>query len=88
VSHSATAEQTKSQSNRLRTEAAEHTVLLTDEPRTSQEITAALNAIPSGSVTARTSGALRVPGPRRTIAEERAAFEQGVAEENARSTEG
>lgn len=80
MSHPATAEQTTSQSSRLRTEA--------DEPRTSQEITAALNAIPSGSVTARTSGALRVRGPRRTIKEERAAFAQAVAEENARSTEG
>jgi len=88
MSHLATAEQPTSQSSRLRTEAGEHTVLLADEPRTSQEITAALNAIPSGSVTARTAGALRVAGPRRTIKEERAAFEQAVAEENARSTEG
>ncbi len=63
-------------------------MLLTDDHRTSQEITAALSAIPSGSVTARTSGALRVPGPRHTIQAERAAFEQAVAEENARSTEG
>ena len=76
------------QSRRRRTEADESTMLLTDEPRTSQEIMAALSAIPSGSVTARTSGALRVPSPRRTIKEERAAFEQAVAEENARSTEG
>lgn len=56
--------------------------------RISHEMQAALNAIPSGSVTARTSGALRVPGPRRTIADERVAFEQAVAEENARSMEG
>ncbi len=88
MSHSATAEQTRAQSSRLRTEAGEQTVLLADEPRTSQEIEAALSAIPAGSVTARTAGALRVSGPRRTIAEERAAFEQAVAEENARSTEG
>ena len=88
MSHPATAEQPTSQSSRLRTEAGEHTVLLADEPRTSQEIKAALNAIPSGSVTARTAGALRVAGPRRTIKEERAAFERAVAEENARSREG
>lgn len=87
MSHLATAEHIKPQSSRLHTEAGEHTVLLTDDPRTSQEIKAALNAIPSGSVTARTAGALRVAGPRRTIKEERAAFEQAVAEENARSTE-
>lgn len=49
VSHSATAEHTTSQSSRLCTEADEHTVHLTDEPRTSQEITAALSAIPSGT---------------------------------------
>lgn len=53
----------------------------------SQEIGAALNAIPTGSVTARTAGALRVAGPRRTIADERAAFERAVAEENVRPTE-
>ncbi len=84
----ATAEHITSQSRRLRTDAGEHTVLLVDEPRTSLEIRAALSAIPAGNVTARTAGALRVSGPRRTIKEERSAFEQGVAEENARSTEG
>lgn len=35
-----------------------------------------------------TAGALRVSGPRGTIAEERAAFEQTVAEENTKPTEG
>lgn len=88
MSHPSTAEQTRTQSARLRTETGESPVLLTDEPRTSLEITAALSAIPAGSVTARTAGALRVPGPRHTIVEERAAFELAVAEENARSTEG
>lgn len=51
--------------------------------RTSRKIRAALGAIPTDSVTARTAGALRVTNPRRTIADERAAFERGVAEENA-----
>jgi hypothetical protein len=59
-----------------------------DEGRTPQQIKAALAAIPPDSVTARTAGALRVSGPRRTIADERAAFEQAVAEENAGPTEG
>ena len=72
----------------LRAKTGERTSSLPEEHRTSQEITAALDAIPSGSVTARTAGALRVPGSRRTIAEERAAFEQAVAAENARPTEG
>lgn len=63
MSHSATAAHTKSQSDRLRTETGEHTVLLADEPHSSEEITVALSAIPSGSVTARTAGALRVLGP-------------------------
>lgn len=73
---------------RLRPKAGDRTSSLADADRPPREIEAALNAIPSGSVTARTAGALRVPGPRRTIAEERAAFEQAVAAENARLTEG
>lgn len=88
VSPPATAEQTKSEPSRLRTEAGESPLLLTDEHRTTQEITAALSAIPVDSVTARTAGVLRVSGPRRTIAQERTAFEQAVAEENARPTVG
>ncbi|MBA2468840.1 MAG: hypothetical protein H0V37_05495 [Chloroflexia bacterium] len=87
MSHSATAEQTKSQSSRLGTEVGERSMHLTNEHRTSQEIEATLSSIPSGSVTARTAGALRVPGPQRTIEEERAAFQQAVAEENARPVE-
>ena len=64
------------------------TLPLSSEHRTSREIKAALNAIPAGSVTARTAGALRVDGSRRKIEDERAAFEQAVAEENSRPTEG
>lgn len=79
---------------RVQSKAGERTAHLSDGQRDrladgiSRELRAALNAIPSGSVTARTAGALRGSGPRLTIAEERAAFEQGVAEENARPTEG
>lgn len=52
------------------------------------ELRAALDAIPAGSVTAHTAGALRVSGPPRSIENERAAFEWAVADENARPTEG
>lgn len=88
MSHPATVEQTKSQPRRLHTETDEPVVSLTDDHRTSREIRAALDATPADSVTAPTAGALRVAGPRRTIADERAAFEQAVAEENARQSEG
>ncbi len=49
----------------------------------SSEIMTAFAAIPADSVTARTAGALRVESVRYTIEEERAAFERGVADENA-----
>lgn len=58
------------------------------DTRTAREIRAAVDAIPPGSVTARTAGALRVAGPRRTFAEARAAFEGAVAEENTRPADG
>ncbi len=88
MSHSATTEHTTPPSRRLRTEVDERAVPSTDDHRSAQEIKAALSAIPAGCVTARTAGSLRVPGPRRTIRDERAAFEQAVAEENTRATEG
>ncbi len=68
--------------------APERPLRLAGERRISQELQSALDAIPAASVTARTAGALRVAGPRRTIAAERAGFEQAVAEENARQSEG
>ncbi len=46
-----------------------------------------LVAIPAASVTARTAGALGSRGPYRSIADERAAFERAVAEENAHPIE-
>lgn len=51
--------------------------------RISEELQSALDAIPADSVTARTAGALRVARGNCTIMEERVAFEQAVAEENA-----
>jgi len=87
VSNSTETKQATPRSRRLDS-AAERTVRLNDDRQTSKEIQAALDTIPASSVTARTAGALRVAGPPRTIAEERAAFEQEVAEENARQSEG
>lgn len=49
----------------------------------SAQIMTAFAAIPADSVTARTAGALRVQGPPISIADERAAFERGVVDENA-----
>jgi hypothetical protein len=87
VSHAAETKPATPQSRRPGP-AAERAVRLNGGRRTSQEIQAALDAIPADSVTARTAGALRVAAPGRTIAEERKAFEQAVAEENARQSEG
>jgi hypothetical protein len=54
-----------------------------ERPLTAGEVQAALASIPPDSVTARTAGALRVAGPRHSVEEEQAAFEQAVAFENA-----
>ena len=86
--HPVTTGQLKPRIRRPEPAAVARPVWLTNEHRTSREVQSALDAIPADSVTARTAGALGVAGPRRTIAEERVAFEQGVAEENARQTEG
>ncbi len=88
VPHPATTEQATPRTRRSEPSAAERTPRLAGERRTSQEVQSALDAIPADSVTARTAGALRVAGPRRTIAAERAAFELAVAEENVRQSEG
>jgi hypothetical protein len=88
VPHPAATEQATPRTRRPEPTVAERTLPLAGEWRPSEEVQAALDAIPADSVTARTAGALRVTGPRRTIAEERAAFEQAVAEENARQSEG
>ncbi len=88
MSHSATAERTKTRRRRLEPASVQHNPQLVEQHRTGREIRAALDAIPAGSVTARTAGALRVADPLRTIEEERTAFEQAVAEENAGPTEG
>jgi hypothetical protein len=88
VPHPATTEQATPGTRRPESTAAERTPRLAGERPASQEVQSALEAIPADSVTARTAGALRVAGPRRTIAEERAAFEQAVAEENTRQSEG
>ena len=86
--HPATTEQARPPTRRPESTGTERTLPLVGERRTTKAIQAALDAIPADSVTARTAGALRVTGPRRRIAEERAAFEQAVAEENARQSEG
>ena len=86
--HPATTEQATPPTRRPEPAASERTLRQADEHLASQEVRSAIDAIPADSVTARTAGALRVAGPRRTIAEERAAFEQAVAEENARQSEG
>jgi len=74
---------------RLQAKVARLTKGLTDQEKdaladeAAQEIKDSLNAILSGGVTTRTAGSLRVAGVRRTIEEERVAFERAVAEENA-----
>ncbi len=57
-----------------------HDTLAGDSPSV---IMTAFTAISADSVTARTAGALRVEGVLYTIEEERIAFEQRVADENA-----
>ncbi len=74
---------------RLQAKVARRTKGVTDQEKdaladeAAQEIKDSLNAILSGGVTTRTAGSLQVAGVRRTIEEERAAFERAVAEENA-----
>lgn len=86
--HPATTEQATPRTRRSTPTVANRAPELVSERQTSQEVQAALDAIPADSVTARTAGALRVAGPRWTIMEERAAFEQAVAQENAGQSEG
>lgn len=86
--HPATTEKVIPRNGRTSPTSANDAVRRAAEPSTARELRAAFDAIPADSVTARTAGALRVADIGRTIEEERAAFEQAVADENAGLPEG